>query len=49
MPIIIANVTRSRRIWMNSFTTTAQNRRQLNAYCFTASPGCFVAANVSWL
>src|SRR4051812_16849517 len=27
MPTIIPNVTRSRRIWMNSFSTIAQSRR----------------------
>src|SRR5665213_1380311 len=30
MPSIMANVSRSRRIWMNSFATMAQNRCQLN-------------------
>jgi hypothetical protein len=28
-PIIMPNVIRSRRIWMNSLRTIAQNRRQL--------------------
>src|SRR5512140_1362751 len=31
MPTIIANVSRSRRIWMNSFTTMAHNRASENS------------------
>ena len=30
MPIIIAKVSRSRRTWTNSFTTTAAKRLQAN-------------------
>ena len=32
MPAIIANVTRSRFIWMNSFSTTAQKRWNVNRF-----------------
>ncbi|MCZ7635606.1 MAG: hypothetical protein M5U12_05880 [Verrucomicrobia bacterium] len=35
MPTIIPNVIRSRRIWMNSFTTTAQNRAGLKTWFLT--------------
>jgi hypothetical protein len=38
MPTIMPKVNRSRRIWMNSFTTTAQNRRQLKEKRFTTAP-----------
>ena len=34
MPTIMPNVSRSRRIWMNSLPTIAQNRRQLNSCSF---------------
>src|SRR5262245_21339983 len=39
MPTIIAKVTRSRRIWMNSFSTIAQNRHREKL--FTAAPPRF--------
>src|SRR5208282_2516662 len=41
MPIIMTNVSRSRRIWMNSLPTIVQNRRQLNSCSFTAAPPFF--------